>query len=318
MTIQEILDNILHAVFGRDVRQSLHDGVKIANDICTETEKRQTELEKKYNEQIKNMTLESPSDAEIVDARIKTDGTIYETLGTRLNETDKTYDEVAGAKSKPDGTTYETLGDRLDATDAEIADARMKADGTTYGTLGERLNAIDESNTESNKALGKRLDSADSKIENAQTQITDLKTNITEMLSGEIVRDEVILSSDNKYVRVKKYKTHTEIELNYNGVSNANGRVEINPDLFAKDCLEVMEYATVNIGTVSTSTIAGLAMRRFSSTKTIADALTIIINCDKANNFAELNILDNDSYIENAIAGNSSLYVDFKKRILLV
>lgn len=140
MTIQEILDNILHAVFGRDVRQSLHDGVKIANDICTETEKRQTELEKKYNEQIKNMTLESPSDAEIVDARIKPDGTTYETLGARLNETDKACDEVTGAKSKADGTTYETLGDRLDAVDDEARTLQEH-----LGTLSE-LQVEDSSN----------------------------------------------------------------------------------------------------------------------------------------------------------------------------
>lgn len=88
MTIQEILDNILHAVFGKDVRQSMHDGVKRANDICEETEARQTVLENKYDLLLRNCTELSPSDSEIVDARIKEDGTAYNTLGERLDNLD--------------------------------------------------------------------------------------------------------------------------------------------------------------------------------------------------------------------------------------
>lgn len=85
MTIQEILDNILHAVFGRDVRQSIHDGIERANDICDETEERQTALETKYDLLLQNCTSLSPSDVEIVDARIKADGTSYPTLKDRLD-----------------------------------------------------------------------------------------------------------------------------------------------------------------------------------------------------------------------------------------
>lgn len=98
MTMQEILDNILHAVFGREVRQSLHDGVKRANDICDDTEGRQTELERKYDLLLRNCTELSPSDAEIVDARIQEDGMAYETLGERLNELDNTLGEKVSSK----------------------------------------------------------------------------------------------------------------------------------------------------------------------------------------------------------------------------
>lgn len=117
MTIQEILDNILHAVFGKDVRQSMHDGVKRANDICEETEARQTALENKYNLLLRNCTELSPSDSEIVDARIKEDGTVYDTLGKRLDVMDAYDTELEAARIKEDGTRYKELGDRLNALD---------------------------------------------------------------------------------------------------------------------------------------------------------------------------------------------------------
>lgn len=54
MTVQEALNNILRATFGRDVRQSIHDGIKAANDVCEETEQRQTEFENKMNKMVEN------------------------------------------------------------------------------------------------------------------------------------------------------------------------------------------------------------------------------------------------------------------------
>ncbi|MDD3185742.1 MAG: hypothetical protein PHT76_10640 [Anaerostipes sp.] len=85
MTIQEILDNILHAVFGRDVRQSMHDGVKRANDVADETKTRQDDLEVKYDQLLDNFSSASPSDAEIVDARVGIDGTTYASLKRRID-----------------------------------------------------------------------------------------------------------------------------------------------------------------------------------------------------------------------------------------
>ena len=159
MTMQEILDNILHAVFGREVRQSLHDGVKRANDICDDTEGRQTELERKYDLLLRNCTELSPSDAEIVDARIQEDGMAYETLGERLNAMDVSDKEVSDARVKEDGMAYETLGERLnamDVSDKEVSDARVKEDGMAYETLGERLNELD--NTLGEKVSSKLFD----------------------------------------------------------------------------------------------------------------------------------------------------------------
>lgn len=107
LSLQECLENIKNAVLGRDVRQSIHDGIKgIDDESKADMEAKQTAIDEytkrqdgvisdytgkmdllnsKYEEQIKNMTLESPSDAEIVDARRGEDETVYDTLKERLD-----------------------------------------------------------------------------------------------------------------------------------------------------------------------------------------------------------------------------------------
>lgn len=94
MGLTEILHNLLHATYGRDVRQSLHDGVKMAVETADETEKAQVKLNGKFEAQIKNMTIDSPSDAEIVAARTDASGKEYETLGKRLDASDANVNEV--------------------------------------------------------------------------------------------------------------------------------------------------------------------------------------------------------------------------------
>ena len=141
MTMQEILDNILHAVFGREVRQSLHDGVKRANDICDDTEGRQTELERKYDLLLRNCTELSPSDAEIVDARIQEDGMAYETLGERLNAMDVSDKEVSDARVKEDGMAYETLGERLNELDNTLGE---KVSSKLFDELSESVIELNE------------------------------------------------------------------------------------------------------------------------------------------------------------------------------
>lgn len=97
LSIQECLENIKNAVLGRDVRQSIHDGIKGINDESKADMKKKQEkidtytdkmdlLNDKYEEQIKNLTLESPSDAEIVDSRRTKDNTVFPTLKERLDE----------------------------------------------------------------------------------------------------------------------------------------------------------------------------------------------------------------------------------------
>ena len=74
--IKEYLDNILSAIFGKDVRQSIHDSIEAMNEEVAEsittsqnTKNRQDLLEQKYDEQIENIAASEPQNAEIVDAR---------------------------------------------------------------------------------------------------------------------------------------------------------------------------------------------------------------------------------------------------------
>lgn len=98
--ISSILRKIREAIYGQEVRGSLADGLEAVNNetiaatnLSNQTKERQNTLEVKFDEQIKNMTLQDPSSAEIVDARVKEDGTAFETLGKRINSIDLSLGE---------------------------------------------------------------------------------------------------------------------------------------------------------------------------------------------------------------------------------
>ena len=84
--ITKVLNDILKAVLGKDVRQAIHDGVKRSTEIADDCDKRQTNLENQYEQLIKNFSSSSPSNVEIVDARTGPDGTVYGTLRKRLED----------------------------------------------------------------------------------------------------------------------------------------------------------------------------------------------------------------------------------------
>lgn len=87
------INRIRTATYGQEVRGSLADGLKVVNqeiEAATrnseDTKTKQMALEQKYNSQIANMTLDTPSAAEIVDLRISTlTGLIYDTAGRRVD-----------------------------------------------------------------------------------------------------------------------------------------------------------------------------------------------------------------------------------------
>lgn len=96
MTVQEALQNIKNAKLGRDVRQSIHDGIDTINKeskedmeakqavIDTYTGK-QDLLDKKYDNLLEEMSQANPSVAEVVDARLAGDSTQYANLKDRLD-----------------------------------------------------------------------------------------------------------------------------------------------------------------------------------------------------------------------------------------
>lgn len=80
--IKQFLDNIKNALFGREVRSSIHDGIEAINKEVEGTTAKQEHLETTFNQLIINA---GNSNAEIVAARIEEDGTQHATLGDRLN-----------------------------------------------------------------------------------------------------------------------------------------------------------------------------------------------------------------------------------------
>ena len=95
--ISDKLNKILSAVFGKDVRQALHDGLDAINKETESTTSRQDYLDRKYDEQIKNMTVQDPSSAEIVDMRVAANGKTFEKAGDRLNYFDEQLETIVSS-----------------------------------------------------------------------------------------------------------------------------------------------------------------------------------------------------------------------------
>lgn len=128
--IKKYLDSIKTAIFGKDVRKSIHDGIEAINNDCTNrlnkqdselsqsikkqneiiqaNKLKQDELERKYDEQIKNIASSEPQNAEIVDARCG-----FETLGSIIKKKIYHFDNVEEMKNcltLVPGDVVETLG----------------------------------------------------------------------------------------------------------------------------------------------------------------------------------------------------------------
>lgn len=93
--ISDKLNKIITAVFGKDVRQALHDGLDAVNKETEETSARQQQLEGTFDQLIINA---GNSNAEIVAGRVKQDGTSYETIGKRLDASDSQLEDITNEK----------------------------------------------------------------------------------------------------------------------------------------------------------------------------------------------------------------------------
>ena len=83
--IKNELNNIKSALYGKDVRGSIHDGIDAINKEVENTTGRQVDLENTFDQLVINA---GNSNAEIVEARVKNDGTSYSKLGDRLDAVD--------------------------------------------------------------------------------------------------------------------------------------------------------------------------------------------------------------------------------------
>lgn len=89
--IKNHLNNIKNALFGQEVRGSIHDGIDAINKEVESTTDRQVDLENTFDQLVINA---GNSNAEIVDARVKSDGTSYSKLGDRLDSVDSQLEHI--------------------------------------------------------------------------------------------------------------------------------------------------------------------------------------------------------------------------------
>lgn len=89
--IQDKLNNIKNALFGKDVRNSIHDGIDAINKEVESTTNRQEHLETTFDQ----LTINAGnSNAEIVDARVGENGKSYAKLGDRLDSVDSQLEHI--------------------------------------------------------------------------------------------------------------------------------------------------------------------------------------------------------------------------------
>lgn len=166
MTIQEALNNIKNAVIGRDVRQSIHDGIKGINDeskadmeakqavIDTYTAK-QDALDEKYDRLLDEMSQANPSLAEVVDARQNESGTVYTNLKERLDTADqKQYQDneellvrISGLDDSVTANQYAILSNRENISNTNVQLTTFKNEVNSYKTTTDNRIANLETDT---------------------------------------------------------------------------------------------------------------------------------------------------------------------------
>lgn len=110
--IETYLEQIKNAIYGRDVRQAIHDGI----EQCYKDGKAGA-VDLVARQEIAELVApsgEAPSAAEVSDARIGADGSIYENLGDAVRGQLSQFDLLANTETinYPDGTHSPLQGDR--------------------------------------------------------------------------------------------------------------------------------------------------------------------------------------------------------------
>ena len=129
------LEQIRKAVYGREVRGSIANAIELINKEQINTSTAQTNLDSKFNQLIINA---GNSNAEIVAARVKADGTQFDTLGKRLDNFDLELDTKA---------SYIIPNNFKGSSDSERI---QKALDSNFPTNGTKIVVIEAKNKYSN------------------------------------------------------------------------------------------------------------------------------------------------------------------------
>lgn len=115
------LEQIRKAVYGREVRGSIANAIELINKEQVNTSTAQTNLDGKFNQLIINA---GNSNAEVVAARVKADGTQFNTLSKRLDKGDEVHNElnneVISARTDSKNVAHKNLKARLDKFDSQL------------------------------------------------------------------------------------------------------------------------------------------------------------------------------------------------------
>ena len=122
------LNNIKNALYGKDVRGSIHDGIDAINNEVENTTNRQEHLEDTFNQLVINS---GNSNAEIVDARVGENGKSYEKLGDRLDEFDSQLEQNMNKINEQFNTIEITKANLTDLT----SNSQFKGSKTTAEIL---------------------------------------------------------------------------------------------------------------------------------------------------------------------------------------
>lgn len=186
------LEQIRKAVYGREVRGSIANAIELINKEQISTSTAQTNLDGKFNQLIINA---GNSNAEVVAARVKADGTQFDTLGKRLDKGDELHNtlnnEVVSARTDSKNVTHKNLKARLDNFDSQLGNIVLeKADNLKVDNVQQQVNNLvlgavgDGNNAEVIQARGKysvlneRLNEYDNSINYINNSIYKISPNI--------------------------------------------------------------------------------------------------------------------------------------------
>src|SRR5690625_248481 len=158
--IKKHTDKIRKAIYGKEVRGALADGIEAINDevednteVAVNVEQRQDAIEQQFDDLQQNYTEDSPSDAEIVAARTNTKtNENYNTVGRRL---DDEYEKVTAQLAETIQIGSANIGDLFEPPEqADInsyfsgGDAFAQGDVTTFNEYMNLFKTLQEDNSD--------------------------------------------------------------------------------------------------------------------------------------------------------------------------
>lgn len=223
--ISSILRKIREAIYGQEVRGSLADGLEAVNNetiaatnLSKQTKERQDLLDSKFDEQIKNMTLQDPSSAEIVAMRTNLNGITHQTAGKRVDELESSLEDtttkvkfleelklflVYGAKG--DGITDDSNAILNAINETPINGELYFPSGYTFG-IGKKIVFPKTMYIKGNCILSKLPSFNDDFAIDVSADVTGFKTDNIEIKGNNMPGGGIVLRSRTNYIHFGNIK----------------------------------------------------------------------------------------------------------------